>query len=94
MLCAVKPIAVTIVKLESESLVKKGLNKRALEDSGDGPMTKYRQVLDDAVNLKSTNREYIKRLTMQSQLMNKLKKDCATFILNGKLNVMVYILNI
>ena len=34
------------------------VNKRALEDSGDGPMAKYRQVLDEAVNLKSTNREF------------------------------------
>ena len=34
----------------------KGLNKRALEESGDGPMAEYRQVLDEAVNLKSTGR--------------------------------------
>ena len=33
----------------------KGLNKRTLEDTGDGPMSKYRRVLDEAVNLKSTN---------------------------------------
>ena len=31
----------------------KRLNKRALEHSGNGPMAKYRQVLDEAV--KSTN---------------------------------------
>ena len=30
----------------------KGLNKRTLEDTGDGPMSKYRRVLDDDVNLK------------------------------------------
>ena len=36
----------------------KVLNKRALEDSGDGLMAKYRQVLDEAVNLKSTNRQF------------------------------------
>ena len=36
----------------------KGLNKRALEDSGHGSMAKYRQVLDEAVNLKSTNRGF------------------------------------
>ena len=36
----------------------KGLNKRALGDSGDGPMAKYRQVLDEAVNLKSSNRGF------------------------------------
>ena len=36
----------------------KGLYKRALEDSGDGPMAKYRQVLDEAVNSKSTYRGF------------------------------------
>ena len=36
----------------------KGLNKRTLEDTGDGPMSKYRRVHDDAVNLKSTNRRF------------------------------------
>ena len=34
----------------------KGLNKLVLEDSGDGPMAKYRRVLDKAVNLTSTIR--------------------------------------
>ena len=29
----------------------KGLNKRTLEDCGDGPMTKYRKVLEEAVNV-------------------------------------------
>ena len=28
----------------------KGLNKRVLEDSGDGPMSKYRRKLDEAIN--------------------------------------------
>ena len=36
----------------------KGLNKGALEDSGDGPTAKYRQVLDEAVKLISTNRGF------------------------------------
>ena len=36
----------------------KGLNKRTLEDTRDGPMSKYRRVLDEAVNLKSTNRGF------------------------------------
>ena len=36
----------------------KGLNKRVLEDSGDGPMAKYRRELDEAVNLTSTNRGF------------------------------------
>ena len=29
----------------------KGLNKRALEESGDGPMSKYRRGLNEAINL-------------------------------------------
>ena len=32
------------------------MNKRTLKCSGDGPMARYRQVLDEVVNLKSTNR--------------------------------------
>ena len=34
----------------------KGLNKRTLEDCGDGPMSKYCKVLQEAVNVTSTNR--------------------------------------
>ena len=34
----------------------KRLNKRALEESVDGPMAKYRNVLEEAINLTSTNR--------------------------------------
>ena len=36
----------------------KGLNKRTLEDSGDGPMPKYQKVMDEKVNEKSTNRGF------------------------------------
>ena len=36
----------------------KGLNKRILEESGDGPMEKYRKVLDEASNLTPTNRGF------------------------------------
>ena len=36
----------------------KGLNKRTLEDCGDGRMSKYRKVLEEAVNDTSTNREF------------------------------------
>ena len=35
-----------------------GLNKRTLEDCGDGPMAKYRKVLDEFVNVTSTNRGF------------------------------------
>ena len=36
----------------------KGLNKRKLEDCGDGPMSKYRKVLDEFINVTSTNRGF------------------------------------
>ena len=45
-------------KSQKYKFSSKGQNKRALEDSGDSPMAKYRQVLDEAVNLKSTNRGF------------------------------------
>ena len=45
-------------KSQKYKFSSRGLNKRALEDSGDGPMATYRQVLDGAVNLKSTNRGF------------------------------------
>ena len=35
----------------------KGLTKRTLEDCGDGPMPKYRKVLDESFNVISANRE-------------------------------------
>ena len=37
----------------------KGLNKRTLEDCGDGgPMSNYRKVLEESVNVTSTNRGF------------------------------------
>ena len=36
----------------------KGLNKRTLEDCGDGPVAKYRNVLDEFINVTSTNRRF------------------------------------
>ena len=45
-------------KSQKYKFSSKGLNKRALEDSGDSPMAKYRQVLDEAVNLKSKNKGF------------------------------------
>ena len=45
-------------KSQKYKFSSKALNKRALEDSWDGPMAKYRQVPDEAVKLKSTNRGF------------------------------------
>ena len=46
---------VTSNKLKFSS---KGLNKRVLEQSGDGPLEKYRRVLNEKVNVTSNNREF------------------------------------
>ena len=48
--------AATIVREYKFS--SKGLNQRPLEGSGDGSTVRYRQVLDKAVVLKSTNRKF------------------------------------
>ena len=39
-------------------LSSKGLSKRTLEDCGDGPMAKYRKVLDELIKVTSTNRSF------------------------------------
>ena len=40
-------------------LSSKGINKRTLEECGDGgPLSKYRKVLEEAVNVTSTNRGF------------------------------------
>ena len=36
----------------------KGFNKRTVEDCGDGPMARYRKVLDEFINVTSTNRSF------------------------------------
>ena len=46
---------VTSDKLKFSS---KGLNKRVLEQSGDGPLEKYRRVLNEKVNVTSNNRGF------------------------------------
>ena len=45
-------------KSDKTKLCSKGLNKRVLEESGDGRMANYRSVLDKAINLTSTNRGF------------------------------------
>ena len=35
-----------------------GLNKQTLEDYGDGPMSIYRRVLDDSVNVTSIEKRF------------------------------------
>ena len=45
-------------KSDKITFSSKELNERVLEDSGDGPMSKYRRLLDEATNLTSTNRGF------------------------------------
>ena len=42
---------------QSENMFSsKGLNKRTLEENGHGPMEKYRRVMDEIIDLTSTNK--------------------------------------
>ena len=54
--CVAKPIVATIEKVTSKKITSKGLKERTLEHCGDVPMTKYLEVLEEAVNVTSTNR--------------------------------------
>ena len=54
-----KHIVVMISVLTNTSSAAKGLNERTLEECGDGgPRSKYRRVLEEAVNVTSTNRGF------------------------------------
>ena len=56
----------------------KGLNKRVLEQSGDGPMEKYRRVLNEKVNVTSNNRRF--RTNNQSvATYEQVKKGLSNF---------------
>ena len=72
-----------IVGVTISNLVAKDSKKGTHEETGDGPMPKYRKILDKAVNLKSTSRGF-KTKTIWSEHMNKLKKDSYTFTRKGK----------
>ena len=45
-------------KSDQYKLSSKGLNKRTLEETGDGSLEKYRQVMEEIINLTSTNRAF------------------------------------
>ena len=79
---------VTIVREYKFS--SKGLSKRPLEGSGDGPTVKYRQVLDKAVVLKSTHRKFKTINLAVATYKKSLKKDSAIFTQNRRLNKMEY----
>ena len=56
----------------------RGLNKRSLEDSGDRPMSKYRRVLAEAINLTSTNRGF-RTINHMSATYEQTKKGLIYF---------------
>ena len=59
-----------------------GLNKRILDDCGDGPLSKYRQVLNESVNVSSTNRGF--RTTQHGVAMNEQSnKELSYFFPKG-----------
>ena len=56
----------------------KGLDKTTLEDCGGGPMSKYRKVLEEAVNVTSTNRGF--RTRKHGVATYKQKKGIVLFV--------------
>ena len=69
---------VTSKKLKFTS---KGLNKRVLEQSGDGPLEKYQTVSSGKLNVTSRNRGFEQTITLLLP-MNKLRKVSPTFTQN------------
>ena len=61
----------------------KELNKRTLEDCGDGPMSKYLKVLQEAVNVTSTNRGL--RLIQHSVAMYEQTKKGLSYFYPNKI---------
>ena len=56
----------------------KGLNKRVLEQSGDGPLEKYRRVLNEKVNVTSNNRGF-RTNNYSVATYEQVKKDLSYF---------------
>ena len=70
----------------------KGLNERVLEQSGDGPLEKYRKVLNEKVNVTSNNRGFRTKITLLPP-MNKLRKVSPFFIQKELSKLMEFTLN-
>ena len=65
-------------KSDKMKFISKGLNIRILEESGDGPMEKYRKVLDGAINLTSTNRGF-RIINHMVATYEQTKKGCPRY---------------
>ena len=70
-----KPIVATIERVTSTNSVAGVSIKRTLENCGDGPMSKYRKVLEEAVNVISTNRGF-RTMKHSVATYEQTKKDC------------------
>ena len=70
----------------------KGLNKRTLEDCGDGPLSKYRRMLEEAVNVISTNRGF-RTMKHGVAINEQTKKGLSYFYPNVYPKKVEYILN-
>ena len=57
----------------------KGFKKRTLEDCGKGPMSKYRKVLEEAVNVTSTSRGF-RTMTHSVATYEQTKKGIVLFL--------------
>ena len=67
-------------KTNKHKFSSKGLNKRTLEECSNGqPMSKYRKVSEEAVNVTSTKRGF-RTIQHSVATINKQRKDCLTFI--------------
>ena len=65
-----------VLKFSSKRL--KGLNKRVLEQSGDGPLEKFRRVLNEEVKVTSNNRGFRKK-THTVATYGQVKKGLSYF---------------
>ena len=68
-------------KSNKDKISSKGLNKRTLEDCGDGPMSKYRKVLLETVNVTSTNIG-VRTIQRSIDTYEQTKKRLSYFIQN------------
>ena len=57
--CVVRHTFAMTSPLKKPKFIRKGLNKRVLKQSGNGPLEKYRRVFNEKVNVNSNNRGFL-----------------------------------
>ena len=72
-----------INRLTSSNCISKALNKRKLEDCGNGPMSKYRKVLEEAVKVTSTNKGF-RTIQHSVATYEQRKKGLSVLLLSKK----------